>query len=327
LRYTQRNFLLSAKTHSLLIMVPNPTDIARAALLKLTEQGLPPTPENYSRFYHELAGNTQAAPLDQTTKNNCGALLSIIRDMLGEVTERTGGLASNIQQQNQTIKSSMDDLGQVQEKKRMLELLDTILSTTSSIHSSVEDAHLDLVASKMALEHIKAELQESRQMMQEDWLTGAQNRRAMDQVLGKEVARAQRSATKLSVAMVDIDHFKHVNDEFGHDAGDKLLQHLTLITKSVLREADSLVRYGGEEFLIILPETDIRGCEFVMGRLQQAFQKNPLQYEGKSIHVTFSAGLAHLNPNENGHAMVMRADTALYDAKHAGRNCVKIAAK
>lgn len=308
-------------------MHPNPTDLARAALLRLTEQGLPPTPENYSRYYHELAGDTEAAQLDQAAKNNCGAVLTVIRDMLGEVTERTGGLASNIQKQNQTIKSSLDDLSQAQEKKHMLELLDTILTTTSSIHSTVEDAHLDLAATKMALEHVKAELQESRQMMQEDWLTGAQNRRAMDQVLGKEVARAQRSATKLSVAMLDIDHFKHVNDEFGHDAGDKLLQHLTLITKSVLRESDSLVRYGGEEFLIILPETDIKGCEFVMGRLQQAFLKNPMQYEGKPIPVTFSAGLSRLKPDENGHAMVMRADTALYEAKQAGRNCVKIAAE
>lgn len=308
-------------------MHPNPTDLARAALLKITEQGLPPTPENYSRFYHVLAGNTGAAPPDHAAVTNCGAVLTIIRDMLGEVTERTGGLASNIQKQNQTIKSSLDDLTQAQEKKHVLELLDTILTTTSSIHSTVEDAHLDLAATKMALEHVKAELQESRQMMQEDWLTGAQNRRAMDHVLGKEVARAQRSATKLSVAMLDIDHFKHVNDEFGHDAGDKLLQHLTLITKSVLRESDSLVRYGGEEFLIILPETDIKGCEFVMGRLQQAFLNNPMQYEGKPIPVTFSAGLARLKPDENGHAMVMRADTALYEAKQAGRNCVKIAAE
>jgi diguanylate cyclase len=308
-------------------MPQNPTDLARAALLKLTEQGLPPTPENYTRFYHELAGNTEAIAPTQTANYDCGHLLSIIRDMMGEVAERTGNLATDIQNQNQTIKSSIDDLSQAQEKKRMLQLLGTILTTSTAIHSTVEDAHLDLAATKMALEHIKSELKESRLLIQEDWLTGAQNRRAMDQVLGKEVVRAQRSATKLCVVMVDIDHFKQVNDEFGHDAGDKLLQHLTLIIKSVLRESDSLIRYGGEEFLIILPETDIRGGEFVMGRLQQTFQKNSLIYEGKSIQVTFSAGLARLNPGENGHAMVIRADAALYEAKHAGRNCIKIAAE
>ena len=303
----------------------NPTDIARAALHRLTEDGLPPTPENYSKYYRKASGEAELqAQIDHTT---CGPLLTMIRDMLGEASDITGNLASEILSQNRTIKSSIDDLGQVQEKKRMLQLLGTILTTTTSIHTSMEDAHLDLAATKLALEHIKSELQESRHMMQEDWLTGAQNRRSMDMVLTKEVARAQRSATKLTVAMLDLDHFKCINDEFGHDAGDKLLQHLTLITKAVLREADCLIRYGGEEFLIILPETDINGAQYVMDRLKQAFQKTPLDYGGKPIPVTFSAGLARLMPDENGHALVMRADAALYEAKHAGRDCIKSAAE
>lgn len=303
----------------------NPTDIARAALNQLTEDGLPPTPENYDKYYRKVSG--EGVSQDQADPSPCGPLLMMIREMLGEASELTGNLATNIQIQNKTIKSSIDDLSRAQEKKRMLQLLGTILTTTTSIHTSVEDAHLDLAATKLALEHIKNELQESRHLMQEDWLTGAQNRRAMDMVLTKEVARAQRSATKLTVGMLDLDHFKRINDEFGHDAGDKLLQHLTLITKAVLRDADSLIRYGGEEFLIILPETDINGAQFVMDRLKQAFQKTPLSYDGKPLPVTFSAGLARLMPDENGHALVMRADAALYEAKHAGRNCVKVAAE
>lgn len=301
----------------------NPTDIARAALYLLTEEGLPPTPENYGKYYRKVSG--VAEPRNEVDQSACMPLLLMIRDMLGEASERTGLLASDIQSQNKKIKSSIDDLIQAQEKKRMLQLLDTILSTTTSIHSTVEEAHLDLTATKLALEQVRNELQESRHLMQEDWLTGAQNRRAMDMVLTKEVARAQRSGAKLTVAMLDLDHFKRINDEFGHDAGDKLLQHLTLVTKAVLREADFLIRYGGEEFLIILPETDINGAQFVMDRLKQAFQKTPLAYDGKPIPVTFSAGLASLAPDENGHALVMRADAALYEAKHAGRNCVKIA--
>lgn len=306
-------------------MTLNPTDIARAALLQLTEEGLAPTPENYSKYYHRISGEPE--PRMQAETSLCEPLLLMIRDMLGEASDRTGNLANDLQHQNKTIKSSIDDLSKAQEKKRMLQLLGTILTTTNSIHTTVEDAHLDLTATKLALEHIKAELQENRHLMQEDWLTGAQNRRAMDMVLSKEVARAQRSAAKLTLVMLDLDHFKNINDDFGHDAGDKLLQHLTLVTKAVLREADSLIRYGGEEFLIILPETDINGAQFVMDRLQKAFLKNPLSYEGKSLQVTFSAGLARLQPEENGHALVMRADAALYEAKHAGRNCVKIAAE
>jgi diguanylate cyclase len=303
----------------------SPTDIARAALHQLTELGLPPTPDNFNKYYHRIAGEPDPQP--QSEQVNYAALLVMIRDMLGEATERTALLAKDIHSQNQTIKTSLDDLGQEQERKRMLQLLGTILTTATSIHSTVEDAHLDLVATKMALEHIKAELQESRQMINEDWLTGAQNRRAMDMLLAKEVARAHRNNIALTVAMLDIDHFKDVNDTFGHDAGDQLLQHLTLISKAVLRESDSLVRYGGEEFLIVLPETDINGAEFVLGRLRQAVQKSPLVYESKPVPVTYSAGVARLKGDENGHALVMRADAALYQAKQAGRDCIRIAAE
>lgn len=305
-------------------MSQTPVDIARAALLQLTELGLPPTPENYSKHYHEILGEPEPSPVPQSP--HCAALMTMVRDMLGEAAERTSDLANNIHGQNQTIRESIDDLGREKEKKRVLQLLGTILTTATSIHSTVEDAHLDLAATKLALEHIQSELQESRQMMREDWLTGAQNRRSMDMVLTREVARSRRSASRLTVAMLDIDHFKRVNDEHGHDAGDKLLQHLTLISKAVLRESDTLVRYGGEEFLIILPETDINGARFVLDRLAQAFQKNPLVYDSKPIPVTFSAGLAALKHDENGHSLVMRADAALYEAKRAGRNCVKLAA-
>lgn len=304
-------------------MSQSPADIARAALHQLTQLALPPTPENFSKYYHELSG--EPAPQPQTQNPHCTALLEMIRDMLSEASERTADLADDLHSHNQIIKNSIEGLGQAQEKKRMLQLLGTILTTATSIHSSVEDAHLDLTATKLALEHIKAEMQESRQMMQEDWLTGAQNRRSMDMVLSKEVARAQRNASRLAVAMVDLDHFKNVNDEFGHDAGDKALQHITLIAKSVLRESDTLVRYGGEEFLIILPETDLNGAQYVLDRLKQAFQKNPLVYDGKPILMTFSAGVARLTKDENGHGLVMRADAALYQAKHDGRNCTKIA--
>ncbi len=302
-----------------------PTDIARVALHQLTELGLPPTPDNFNKYYHQISGEPDLRL--QTEQVNFAALLIMIRDMLCEATERTALLAKDIHSQNRTIKSSLDDLGQEQERKRMLQLLGTILTTATSIHSTVEDAHLDLVATKMTLEHMKAELQENRQMINEDWLTGAQNRRSMDMLLAKEVARAHRNSIALTVAMLDIDHFKDVNDTFGHDAGDQLLQHLTLISKAVLRESDSLVRYGGEEFLIVLPETDINGAEFVLGRLRQAIQKSPLVYESKPVPVTFSAGLARLKKDENGHALVMRADAALYQAKQAGRDCIRIAAE
>ena len=101
--------------------------------------------------------------------------------------------------------------------------------------------------------------------------------------------------------------------------------HFTSLIRSVMRKSDALVRYGGEEFTLILPETDARGAHFVLGRLQQVMARTPLNYEGKQINTTFSAGIATLKPDENGHALLRRADDAVYAAKNAGRNAIKLA--
>jgi diguanylate cyclase len=182
-----------------------------------------------------------------------------------------------------------------------------------------------LESTRETLERMSSELSETRQSLLEDSLTGAQNRRGMDVILSREVARAKRNENRLAVAMIDIDHFKQVNDTYGHDAGDRMLAHVSMIAKSVLRESDALVRYGGEEFLLILPDADIKGAEFVLDRLRIVIGRSPLMYNQKKIEVTFSGGLARLQEGENGHNLVLRADRALYDAKRAGRNCVRIA--
>jgi diguanylate cyclase len=178
---------------------------------------------------------------------------------------------------------------------------------------------------RQALEQIQEELQETRRLVQEDPLTGTLNRRGLDIVLSREVARCKRSRHQLALAMVDIDHFKEVNDRHGHDAGDKMLQHMTTTIRSVLRESDVLARYGGEEFLIVFPDTDISGAAFVTDRLRNLVGNTPMIYEGRKIQATISAGLAQVKGDENGQSLIMRADAALYKAKNAGRNCVKIA--
>ncbi len=300
-----------------------PADIARAALHKLTEEMLPPTPENFTKIYYEISGTLP--PPDSASNQRCGNLLEMIREVVVNLSEKTSGLAVDLQSGNQGIKQSLDDLATTEEKARIQQLLHSVIEATSVLYTRVEDTHEDIVASRLAMEHIKEEMRETRQWLQEDTLTGAQNRRGMDMTLAREIARSKRYKTAVSTAMIDIDHFKRVNDVHGHDAGDAALVHLSTVIKSVLREADVLVRYGGEEFLVVLPETDIRGAHYVVDRLKQVIQKSPMIYEGKKIELTFSGGIAQLKSDENGHALIMRADKALYEAKHAGRNCIKVA--
>lgn len=306
--------------------IPNPqspADIARAALHKLTQDLLPPTPENYTRVYYEISGNMP--PEDKAGSKRCESMLEIIREILVGVTDKTGCLAADLESGNQNIRQSLEDLATTEEKARIRELLNSIIVATSTINSRIEDTHEDIVASRLTMEHIKEEMRETRQWLQEDTLTGAQNRRGMDMTLAREIARAKRYKSSLSMAMIDIDHFKRINDQYGHDAGDAMLVHLSTVIKSVLREADVLVRYGGEEFLVILPDSDIRGASYVMERLKQVVQKSPMIYEGKKIEATFSGGVAQLKAEENGHSLIIRVDKALYEAKQAGRNCVMVA--
>lgn len=161
-----------------------------------------------------------------------------------------------------------------------------------------------------------------------DPLTGCYNRRHLhEQLLETEISRARRYRLSLTVIMCDLDHFKAVNDTYGHHGGDVVLQHFAALLQSMTREAvDSVVRYGGEEFLLILPETDLAGGELLAERLRQTLATTPVAHAGRRIAVTASFGvasadfgsatqIAHLN-------MIAAADDLLYAAKNSGRNRV-----
>lgn len=308
-------------------MSQTPADIARTALRSLAELGLPPTPEHFSQQYYRVSGEEAPDPCAELSREIAAnaELVELVRSLLETVTVKTSGLVENLGTQNQDLKQSVDTLGKTGDRKKMLELLAAIVRSAGNIQQSVETTHEELVETRHSLDDLRSELEESRRLMHEDFLTGAQNRRGMDVVLAAEIAKARRSGAKLSVAMLDIDHFKQVNDTYGHEAGDAVLLHLAALAKSVLREADVLVRYGGEEFLLILPESTLSGAEFVLGRLMQVVQKSPLTVGERKIEITFSSGIAQFQTTESAHELVGRADMALYAAKRAGRNCIRIA--
>lgn len=159
-----------------------------------------------------------------------------------------------------------------------------------------------------------------------DELTGLRNRRYLYQRLAEELARARRSRRPLSVALFDLDHFKLVNDRHGHDAGDEVLRAAAAMALRACRATDLVARVGGEEFLVMLPETDLEGATLIAERLRTWIEAMRVDYGGKAITMTASFGLATLSPAEptstDVHALVKRADEALYRAKAAGRNRV-----
>ncbi len=163
-----------------------------------------------------------------------------------------------------------------------------------------------------------------------DDLTGLHNRRFTEQRLREELARSQRHDRRCACVLFDIDLFKQINDTHGHAGGDAVLRGLAIAARSALRESDLLGRWGGEEFLAVLPETDLAGARAIAERLRQAIEAMRVEFEGQPLGVTVSLGVADALPGHHPVArdverLVARADEALYRAKAAGRNRVEVA--
>ena len=322
-------------------MAKTPNVIAQTVLAQLRALGRPPTPEHYTDLYCQLAGepnpfaklvqsaqpDAPAAPASPPPEVSplCRELLEMIQETLNGAMETTQHLSLDLGERNGELSRNVSSLRQTREREEILQLLTLVVTQASGIQHSVDSSHKELVKTRKVLQGMQKELTETRQQLNEDPLTGALNRRGMDQTLLRELARAQRNKTPLALAMLDIDHFKRINDSHGHEAGDQALVHFTALVRSVLRGTDIFVRYGGEEFILVLPETDGRGSRLVMARLQEVVAKSPLRIQDKAIPLSFSAGLAQFRDEENGHALLRRADEALYAAKGAGRNCIKVA--
>lgn len=154
-----------------------------------------------------------------------------------------------------------------------------------------------------------------------DVMTGLLNRRAYAEIALTEVRRCQRYGGKLALIMMDIDHFKAVNDTYGHAAGDKVLQEIADILKNILRDNDYVFRFGGEEFMILLPESDIKHAKHLAERIRKAVEKMRVLFEEHTISATVSMGIAEYDKNDLTIKDVeKRADEALYTAKGGGRN-------
>jgi diguanylate cyclase (GGDEF)-like protein len=177
----------------------------------------------------------------------------------------------------------------------------------------------DLTAQK-AVEH------QLRFLAQRDPLTQAYNRHHFWQLASAEMARVKRYKRPLSVAMLDADHFKAINDRYGHDVGDLVLRMIVDTCHDSLRKHDVLARYGGEEFVVMLPETPLFGAQAVMERVRERIEATALELdEGKRVQITVSIGLAGIeDPDEGIEMLLKRADEALYAAKRLGRNRVAV---
>jgi diguanylate cyclase (GGDEF)-like protein len=168
---------------------------------------------------------------------------------------------------------------------------------------------------------------ELKHMATHDPLTGLYNRNVLDQRLNDEIHRASRYNHAMSVFMLDIDHFKPINDTYGHGIGDTVLRNFSKVLESSIRNTDYAARYGGEEFVVILPETPLPKAEELAERLRNKVAEYPFPIEDdKDLNLTVSIGIATFPEHaQTGQELLEVADSAMYAAKKAGRNQVKSA--
>ena len=162
--------------------------------------------------------------------------------------------------------------------------------------------------------------QQALQMAYTDPLTKTQNRASFNDSVLREIKRSQRGEQNLSLIFVDIDHFKSINDNFGHECGDMALASVAGWIKDSLRGSDTVFRYGGEEFVILLPDTKLNEANIIAERVRSGIEAHTLAYGMNVVNITASLGVSSLQANESMGSFINRADTAMYKAKNSGRN-------
>jgi len=249
-------------------------------------------------------------------------MLATFVDRLADFSETTSGYHDKIEKcaerisQANDISDLSDVLDEVMRETRVVQInAARSRDEMSAMRSRVDEAEREV-------SRLQNELAHASELVRHDALTGALNRKGMDEALEREVSRLRRQGGSLSLALLDIDNFKKLNDSLGHAVGDAALIHLSSVTREAIRPQDTLARYGGEEFVVLLPNTPLDDAVSAMVRVQRELTRRFFLNNNDKVLITFSCGVAELKAEEMPYDALKRADEAMYLAKRAGKNRV-----
>lgn len=252
-----------------------------------------------------------------------------LKQMLAGFVDHLSEFADSTSDYHDKIEVCVEKISKADDISQLEDVLAEVISETRIIQINAQRSRDDLRASRLRVEEaerrideLQGELEKASTLVRHDQLTGALNRRGLDETFESEFARSQRRKSPLCVGLLDIDNFKKLNDSLGHSAGDAALIHLVTVIRDTLRPQDTLARFGGEEFIILLPDTPLDDAKKALVRLQRELTKRFFLNENEKILITFSAGLTDLRPNDTQASITKRADEAMYAAKQAGKNRV-----
>lgn len=320
----------------------------RLALNYISKYNLPVNPVNYTVWYEYVSGKNiklkkaidysleNAAPINSKKvelffqkyvadgdRIVISKLLTQISLMLKDITSHVSETEGDISGHGKALGDLALKISEAHDYNEIKSIVDQMIIETKELVTSGKKLQTRMKISSQDLKQLQQELEKSQEEAQTDSLTLLINRRGLEKKLELERIRAKQNNAPFSIIMVDIDHFKRVNDNFGHLIGDSLLKSIAHLLKAHLRRNDLAARYGGEEFLILLPETGIEGATAVARKIRKtlATKEWKLKETGESMgKITVSMGISTYTLNEPEENLIKRADDALYLAKKNGRD-------
>jgi diguanylate cyclase len=262
-------------------------------------------------------------------KHSLNEAKEALKHMLAGFVDHLAEFADSTSDYHDKIEVCAEKISKADDITQLEDVLAEVMRETRVIQINAQRSRDDLRTTKQRVEaadkritELQGELDKASNLVRLDQLTGTLNRRGLEDVFEKESSRSQRRKSPLCVALLDIDNFKKLNDSLGHDAGDAALVHLSTVIRETIRPQDTVARFGGEEFIILLPDTSLEDAQSALVRLQRELTKKFFLHNNEKQLITFSAGVTCYIAEETQVAVIKRADEAMYEAKQTGKNRV-----
>ncbi|WDZ94460.1 diguanylate cyclase [Herbaspirillum sp. WKF16] len=265
-------------------------------------------------------------------KNTLSEEKVVVKNMMLTFVDRLSAMVSTTDNYQKTISGFSQQISQAGNISDLNTVLNEIMRETQNAQDeatrsrdAMEGARQEVEKAEARIHALENQLVQMGELVREDQLTGSLNRRGMDESLDREIINAERRDTPLCIALLDLDDFKRINDTHGHATGDEVLIHMVKVIRETLRKLDVIARFGGEEFIVLMPETEPEDAVQIITRVQRELTKRIFMHESQRLLITFSAGVALHHKDENQAELLKRADVALYKAKNAGKNRIVFA--